>query len=86
MDPENVHADIEALVARAIDEGAATLAEVTTRVLPHMPESLHYAVAGRVADAVGRLARVHGEHERPWALVLSRLEVEEWTVEGREAR
>lgn len=84
VEPENVHADIEALVAQAIDEGASTLAEVSSRVLPKLPESLHYAAAGRVADAVGRLARVHGEHERPWAPVLSRLEVEDWTVDGRD--
>ncbi|HWO24709.1 MAG TPA: chromosome partition protein MukF [Kofleriaceae bacterium] len=82
--PENVYADIEALVAQAIDEGAATLAEVSSRVLPKLPESLHYAATGRVADAVGRLTCVHGEHERPWAPVLSRLEVEDWTVDGRD--
>lgn len=86
VEPENVHADIEALVTRAIDEGASTLAEVSTRVLPNMPESLHYVAVGRVADAVARLARVHGEHERAWAPVLSRIEVEDWTVERRDER
>jgi chromosome partition protein MukF len=84
VQPENVHADIEALVGQAIVDGAATLAEVSSRVLPKLPESLHYAAAGRVADAVGRLARVHSEHERPWARVLSRLEVEDWSVDGRD--
>jgi chromosome partition protein MukF len=84
VEPENVHADIEALVAQAIDDGAPTLAEVSLRVLPKLPESLHYAAAGRVADVVARLARVHGEHERPWVAVLSRLEVEDWTVDGRD--
>lgn len=84
VDPENVHADIEALVARAIDEGAATLGEVTSRVLPELPESLHYAAAGRIADAVGRLARVRSEHERLWAPVLSRIEIEDWSVDGRD--
>ncbi|MCW5806870.1 MAG: chromosome partition protein MukF [Deltaproteobacteria bacterium] len=82
VEREDVHADLEALVAQAIDEGAATLAEVSARVLPELPASQHYASAGRIADAVGRLARVHGEHERPWTPVLARLEVEDWTVDG----
>jgi chromosome partition protein MukF len=85
VEPENVHADIEMLVAQAIDEGAATLAEVSSRVLPTLPESLHYAAAGRVADAVGRLSRVRSERERPWAPVLSKIEVEDWAVDGRES-
>jgi chromosome partition protein MukF len=84
VEPENIHADIEMLVARAIDEGAGTLAGVSSRVLPTLPESLHYAAAGRVADAVGRLARVRSERERPWAPVLTKIEVEDWTVDGRE--
>ncbi|HTQ76374.1 MAG TPA: hypothetical protein VMI74_19005 [Burkholderiales bacterium] len=85
VEPENVHADIEALVIRAIADGAATLAEVSSRVLAGLPESLHYAAAGRVADVVGRLARVHAEHERPWAAVLSRMEVEDWAIDRRDA-
>ncbi|MCW5831677.1 MAG: condensin subunit MukF [Labilithrix sp.] len=85
VEPENVHADIETLVAQAIDEGAATLAEVSSRVLPNLPESLRYAAVGRVADAVVRLARVHSERERPWTSVLSWLEVEDWSLDGRDA-
>ena len=84
VEPENVHANIEALVAHAIVDGAATLADVSSRVLPKLPESLHYAAAGRVADAVGRLARIHSDRERPWALVLSRFEIEDWAVAGSE--
>ncbi|MBN9162534.1 MAG: condensin subunit MukF [Myxococcales bacterium 68-20] len=82
--PENVHADIEILVVQALDDGAATLAEVSERVLAKLPESLHYAATGRIADAALRLGRVHSEHERPWAPVLSRLEVEDWSVDGRD--
>jgi chromosome partition protein MukF len=88
VEPENVHADIETLVREAIDDGAATLAEVSERVLPKLPESLHYAAAGRIADAALRLARVPREHERPRERprvpVLSRLEVEDWSVDGRD--
>ena len=82
VEPEDDHADVKALVAQAIDEGAATLVEVLSSVLPRLPEQLQYAVAGRVADAVGRLARVRSERERPWTAVLSRLEVEDWAVAG----
>lgn len=85
VEPENVHADIELLVAQSIDEGAATLADVSSRVLPTLPESLHYAAVGRVADAVARLACVRSERERPWAPVLTKIEVEDWTVDGRES-
>ena len=85
VEPEDVHADIEALVTQAIDEGAATLAGVSSRVLPKLPEALHYAGAGRVAYAVGRLARIRSEHERPWAPVLARLEVEDWTIVGKDS-
>jgi len=82
VEPENLHGSIEALVAQALDEGATTLAEVSVRVLPQLPESLHYAATGRVADIVARLTRVLSEHERPWAPVSSRLEIEDWAVEG----
>ena len=84
VESENVHAELESLVAQAIDEGAATLAEVSSRVLLRLPDSLHYAATGHVADAVGRLARVHCEHERAWTPLLSWLEVEDWSVEGRD--
>jgi chromosome partition protein MukF len=82
VEPENLLADIEALVRRALDEGAQTLAEVTSRVLPALPETVRYAATGRIADAVARHARVLRERERPWAPVLARLEVEDWAVDG----
>jgi len=81
---ENMQADLEALVARVLDEGAETLAEVSARVLPALPEASHYAAAGRVADAVARLARVHSQRERPWVPVLTWLEIEDWSVRGRQ--
>ncbi len=84
MDAENALADIEAMVVEAVREGAHTLVEVTSRVLPALPNSTHYAATGRVADALARLAAVHAERERPWARVQERLEIEDWTVSGRE--
>jgi chromosome partition protein MukF len=85
VEAENQLADLEALVTRALDEGAATLADVTTRVLLALPEPAHYAAAGRIADAVARLARAHSERERPWAPVLERLEIEDWAVDRSRA-
>ena len=41
--------DLAALVRSAVDGGAATLAEVTTQVLPLNPEAERHAGAGRVA-------------------------------------
>jgi chromosome partition protein MukF len=84
MDAENALADIEAMVVEAVREGAHTLVDVTSRVLPALPNSTHYAATGRVADALARLAAVHAERERPWARVQERLEIEDWTVSGRE--
>jgi chromosome partition protein MukF len=84
VEPENLHADIDALVAQAIDDKAKTLADISMRVLPKLPQSLHYAATGRIADAVARFARVRSEHERPWAPISSELEVEDWSIEGRE--
>jgi chromosome partition protein MukF len=85
VDAENVQGEIEDFIVQAIDEGAATLAEVSSRVLPSLPEPLHYAAAGRIADAVGRLAHVRSQHERPWTPVLSWLEIEDWAVDERGA-
>jgi chromosome partition protein MukF len=83
--PEDLHADLEALVADALAAGAHTLAEVTARVLATLPETAHYAGAGRIADTLARCARVRCARERPWAPVLDRLEVEDWAVVGGRA-
>lgn len=85
VDAENLLADLEALVRDAVKDGAETLAEVTARVLPALPESTHYAATGRVADVLARVLAVRAERERPWRAVRERLEIEDWTVgEGRE--
>lgn len=81
VEPENVIADIEALVEMALADGATTLAEVSSHVLAKLPEPRRYAAAGRIADAVARRARVRSERERAWAPVLDRLEVEDWAVD-----
>ena len=83
--PENFLADLEALVDRAIEEGATTLADISACVLQKLPETTHYAAAGRIADAVARTARVRSERERPWSPVLPSVEIEDWAVERRDA-
>jgi len=83
VDAENALADIEAMVVDAVEAGGHTLADVTSRILPALPGSTHYAATGRIADALARLAAVYAERERPWALVRERLEIEDWTVSGR---
>jgi chromosome partition protein MukF len=83
--PETLLAELEALVAAALDGGSATLSEVAVRVLPSLPEETRYAAMGRIVDEVARRARVASERERAWAPVLERLEIEDWTVERRGA-
>jgi chromosome partition protein MukF len=83
VEPDNLLADIEALVERALDEGSTTLAVVSSRILRELPESVRYAATGRVADVVARLAHIRGERERRWTPVLEWLEVEDWTVERK---
>lgn len=80
---ENALADIDVLVARALGEGAESLAAVTAFVLPMLPEGTHYAAAGRIAHALAQRARVHRACERSWTLVTDRLEIEDWSVEAR---
>jgi chromosome partition protein MukF len=83
VEPEDVVANIEALVAQALDEGLQTLAEVTARVLPTLPTTIAYAATGRIADALARHAKVTSQLERPWVPVLDRMEIEDWSIEPR---
>ncbi len=81
VEPESLVADIEALVERARDEGAATLASVSSRVLSDLPQAVRYAATGRIAHAVAQRSQVRSERERPWTPALDRLEVEDWTID-----
>jgi chromosome partition protein MukF len=80
VDTENMLAQIETAVARAIHDGARTLADVTSAILPALPHWIHYAATGHVADVVARIAVVSAEHERPWRPVLQTLEIEDWIM------
>ena len=80
VDAEDALADIETLVAVALEDGFDTLAEVTARVLTTLPDDVHYVAAGRIAAALAQLTRMHSGRERPWQVVHERLEVEDWKV------
>jgi chromosome partition protein MukF len=82
VDAESLLADIDALVITAIQGGAKTLAEVTSKILPALPDSARYAAAGRVAEAVARLKTVCVSRERPWMRVSESLEIEDWRISG----
>ncbi len=83
VETENALADIEVMVSRALDEGVDTLAGLTVQVLATLTDDSQYVVAGRIADAAARLARLRSSRERPWREVGEKLEVEDWTVQGR---
>lgn len=78
VDTENILAEIDTAVAKAIHDGAQTLADLTAAILPALPHAIHYAATGHVADVVARIAVVCAEHERPWRPVLETLEIEDW--------
>lgn len=80
VDAESARSDIEAMTAKALEEGALTLADVTSRVFSALPEAMHFAATGRIADVVTRLAAVGSDRERPWAAVGERLEIEDWRI------
>lgn len=77
--PVDFQVELENLVGQALDDGAATLEEVTRLVLAKLPPALHYVSAGRVAEAVARQVEVWSLRERPWRRV-ERLELEDWEL------
>ena len=85
VEPESLVADIQALVDRALNNGEATLADVSSRVLPDLPEAVRYAAMGRIAYAVAQCAQVRSARERPWTPVLDCLELEDWTIDRGDA-
>lgn len=80
VEAEDLVAEVEKLVEKAFYDGETTLAEVTSRVLPALPEPVHYAAVGRIAEAIVRLAAVRKERERSWVSVYERLEIEDWKI------
>lgn len=77
--------ELEALLERALAEGARSLSTVSARVLAELRPGERFLAAGRVAALLPRVARVRSEREQAWVRVGDglepRLEVEEWEVE-----
>jgi hypothetical protein len=49
-------------------------------VLPIFSEDSQYAITGRVAAELARVARARSAYERPWRPVEPHLEVEDWDL------
>jgi len=74
------HARVEELVQEALTRDPGGLGEVTRQVSAETPSELHFVTAGRVAQAVARLARTTHDRDRPWVSVHDGLVIEEWTI------
>jgi len=84
--PEDALADLEALVRAALADGAVELVDVTGRLLGGVRPELRYAMTGRIAELLARLAHVKSERERPWRTAFERIEIEDWRVAPRGLR
>lgn len=80
MDDDRI--DLEDRVARALEDGARNLAEVTRTVLADVDDEHHYATIGRIAAIVAKRAATSSARPRPWVAVDTQLEIEDWAVEG----
>jgi chromosome partition protein MukF len=76
---------IEESVRRSLDAGAESLRDVTAQVTSELPEEERFRAAGRVAQAVAKLARTEAERERPWLAVDEAFAIEEWSLPRRGA-
>lgn len=71
---------LDEVVREVLAEGASSLSEVVRRVLART-DAGPFPTAGRVAEVVGREARVSSAREREW-VALEGLEIEEWSLGG----
>lgn len=81
---EDPMAVLEDAVRARIDAGAESLRDVTASVTADMPEKERFRAAGRVAQAVAKLARTRSDRERPWLAVDDAFAIEEWTLPRKE--
>jgi chromosome partition protein MukF len=65
----------------ALDDGARTLSAVTQAVVSNLPAEERFASAGRVAEAVTKLASAESARERSWQRVDDGIWIEEWSLE-----
>jgi chromosome partition protein MukF len=79
-DAVDQHALVEELVQGALSRGSLGLCDVTRQVSAETPSELQFVTAGRVAQAVARLARTSADRDRPWVSVNEGLVIEEWKI------
>jgi chromosome partition protein MukF len=79
-DAPDAHAIVEERVRNALLAGSAGLCEVTQQVSSETPEAERFVTAGRVAQAVARLARTTQDRDRPWRSVQEGLVIEDWAI------
>lgn len=68
-------------VHSALDGGARTLSAVTQAVVGQLPSEERFASAGRVAEAVTKVAAAESARERSWQRVDEGIWIEEWSLE-----
>ena len=64
-----------------LEGGARTLSAVTQAVVERLPAEERFVAAGRVAEAVAKLAKTESARERTWAPADPGIWIEEWSVE-----
>lgn len=82
---EDPQALLEDAVRKQLDEGAVSLRDVTASVTAELPEAERFRAAGRVAQAVAKLARTRSERERPWLPVDEAFAIEDWMLPRKES-
>ena len=85
-DVPDPHAIVEERVKSALAAGSLGLCDVTQQVSAMTPVEERFLTAGRVAQAVARLARTTQDRDRPWRSVQDGLVIEEWTIANGGAR
>lgn len=78
---EDREALLEASVRELLAEGVRGLADLVARLGEGLSESERFALAGRTAAVLARLARVRAHGERAWLAAGESLWLEEWPVE-----
>lgn len=78
--PHDPDAELEARIARELEEGVADLSSLTARITAEFPKESRFVMAGRIAQIVARLTRPIAARERPWVPSGDDFELEEWAV------
>jgi len=81
---EDPLAVLEDAVREQLDAGALSLHDVTVKITSDMPEAERFRAAGRVAQAVAKLAKTQSERERPWLPVDGAFAIEDWSLPRKE--